>query len=320
MKTAFLSLLSLCSVSLTFAVPSLTLNCHSYPDVCDHHVYADGCAAADFRFTASQNGFHRDGHGDDSINAKRRRAVGCGGVTNCGDNMDCDEIPYASTYDGGLGCYGVSAGYQGPQTNLYSRGSHHCVNRSQNRRHGNAVMQFYANTQLDLTTEASPSSYSSGTFAYRQVVVKQNYQAAKTDAERAKFRAEYEANCRAYAQTGQQAVLSRASRTGVCPDRNAARYATNINTTAAGTQEDRITDSARAVGNNAAIAASAAMNFGLDQPRQVLTLSSGTKVYALYGAPVFKLGHNVTLHGDKPVDAEGNFHTWNETVVGIHFD
>ncbi|KAK0541040.1 hypothetical protein OC835_000360 [Tilletia horrida] len=297
MKTAFLSLLSLCTVSLTVAIPSLTFNCRAYPDVCDHHVYANGCA--NFRFVLPQNGFHRDGNADDSISSKRRRAVGCGGVTNCGDNSDCDEIPYASTYDGGLGCYGVSAGYKGPQSDLYNRGSHHCVNRSQNRH---------------ITVERAASNYPSGTFGYKQAVVETKYRNAKTRAAQIKLRAQYQANCLAYAQTGQQA--------GVCPDKNTARWATNRNTTAAVAEDDDDAfDSARSDnGNAAAIAAAAADGFGLDQPRQVLTLSSGTEVYALYGAPEFKLGYNVTLHGDKPVDAEGNFHTWNETVVGIHFD
>ncbi|KAK0536573.1 hypothetical protein OC842_001932 [Tilletia horrida] len=365
MKTAFLSLLSLCTVSLTVAIPSLTFNCRAYPDVCDHHVYANGCA--NFRFVLPQNGFHRDGNADDSISSKRRRAVGCGGVTNCGDNSDCDEIPYASTYDGGLGCYGVSAGYKGPQSDLYNRGSHHCVNRSQNRRHGNTVKQFYADSNIGdsqklwvlclimitaytvsnpyltlsipssssfapirspspllsyITVERAASNYPSGTFGYKQAVVETKYRNAKTRAAQIKLRAQYQANCLAYAQTGQQAILSRSSRSGVCPDKNTARWATNRNTTAAVAEDDDDAfDSARSDnGNAAAIAAAAADGFGLDQPRQVLTLSSGTEVYALYGAPEFKLGYNVTLHGDKPVDAEGNFHTWNETVVGIHFD
>lgn len=41
------------------------------------------------------------------------------------------EIPYASTYDGGLGCY--PDGYSGNAADLYDKGSHHCVNTDDNK-------------------------------------------------------------------------------------------------------------------------------------------------------------------------------------------
>ncbi|KAH8109306.1 hypothetical protein DFH11DRAFT_1548431 [Phellopilus nigrolimitatus] len=57
--------------------------------------------------------------------------------------VECDEYPYASTYDGGLGCY--PDGYNGPD-HLAQSGASRCANKHQNGLHGQKLKQFYANT------------------------------------------------------------------------------------------------------------------------------------------------------------------------------
>ncbi|KAH8109307.1 hypothetical protein DFH11DRAFT_1548432 [Phellopilus nigrolimitatus] len=110
---------------------------HGYPDVCDNYSYAVYCAG----ITGS---LHYDATSDAGTGAQRRAAIGCTGAANqCArTGTQCDEYPYASTYDGGLGCY--PGGYAG-QDHLKQAGTTRCANGPQNGRHGQAIGQFYSN-------------------------------------------------------------------------------------------------------------------------------------------------------------------------------
>ncbi|KAK7452660.1 hypothetical protein VKT23_012058 [Stygiomarasmius scandens] len=117
------------------------LNCASYPEVCDNHCNAFICHGL------SGIALHRDTAASTTGNDDRRRtAIGCGGNNYCSGVGDCDEYPYASTFDGGLGCY--PAGFNGAATSLIQSGTTRCVNPSQNRAHGAELSNFYARQGL----------------------------------------------------------------------------------------------------------------------------------------------------------------------------
>ncbi|KAH8109287.1 hypothetical protein DFH11DRAFT_1548415 [Phellopilus nigrolimitatus] len=113
-----------------------------YPDVCDNYSFAVSCHGI--------TGFlHYDATSDAGEGDQRRAAIGCTGTANqCANTgTQCDEYPYASTYDGGLGCY--PNGYDGPDQ-LIQSGTTRCADGTQNGRHGQAIGQFYSN-MLDNT-------------------------------------------------------------------------------------------------------------------------------------------------------------------------
>ncbi|KAJ6524366.1 hypothetical protein B0H19DRAFT_1085350 [Mycena capillaripes] len=103
--------------------PSFDLVCGDYPDV-----------------------IHYDATSDVGTADQRRTAIGCGSGNYCPSGTDCDEFPYASTYDGGLGCF--PDGYDGGDE-LVQIGTTRCADPSQNSRHGNALGQFYTSAGLN---------------------------------------------------------------------------------------------------------------------------------------------------------------------------
>jgi len=134
------------------AAPIFTLACNDYADVCDNHCNAIFCH--DF-FSTSTSFLHFDANaGKDrpkkgsktSADDLRRAAIGCGGSNYCsGTGKDCDEFPYASTYDGGLGC--VNARFPGPDK-LLQKGTTRCADASENRSHGSQLGNFYEKSGL----------------------------------------------------------------------------------------------------------------------------------------------------------------------------
>ncbi|KAH8109277.1 hypothetical protein DFH11DRAFT_1548406 [Phellopilus nigrolimitatus] len=136
--TVFLSLLAATKIRPVTA-QTFSLVCQGnagYPDVCDTFSYVNLCHGV----TAT---LHYDATSDSGTDTQRRAAVGCTGSANqCNGQagVQCDEYPYASTYDGGLGCY--PDGYQG-QDQLALSGGTHCADSVQNQRHGQAMGQFY---------------------------------------------------------------------------------------------------------------------------------------------------------------------------------
>ncbi|KAH8109321.1 hypothetical protein DFH11DRAFT_953931 [Phellopilus nigrolimitatus] len=110
----------------------------SYPDVCDTFSFANLCHGI-------TNILHYDATSDAGEGPKRRAAIGCTKPANhCTGQVgiECDEYPYASTYDGGLGCY--PDGYRGPD-HLAQTGATRCADGEQNGDHGRAIARFYAN-------------------------------------------------------------------------------------------------------------------------------------------------------------------------------
>ncbi|KAH8109281.1 hypothetical protein DFH11DRAFT_952565 [Phellopilus nigrolimitatus] len=137
--TVFLSLLAATKIRPVTA-QAFSLVCQGaagYPDVCDTFTFANFCHGI-------SNVQHYDGTNDPKKGDQRRAAVGSSGVANqCagkGASVQCDEYPYASTYDGGLGCY--PNGYHGTD-HLAQAGATRCVDGTQNGRHGQAIAQFY---------------------------------------------------------------------------------------------------------------------------------------------------------------------------------
>ncbi|KAF7290448.1 Aldo-ket-red domain-containing protein [Mycena chlorophos] len=122
--------------------PAIALNSDRYPTVTDHHCLALVCNYI------NTNGMIRDQSPNLRANeVGRRRAIGCGGITNCRTRttgMSCDEIAYASTYSGGLGCYAADyLATGGVMADLPPLGTHRCVNAVENSAHGGAVNRFY---------------------------------------------------------------------------------------------------------------------------------------------------------------------------------
>jgi hypothetical protein len=137
---ASVSLFTFAQVGHVLAVPPLfQLSCGDYPDICDNHCNAFYCH--------DMNGItlHYDATSDAGEGDKRRTAIGCGSNNYCPSGTDCDEFPYASTYDGGLGCY--PDGYNGGDQ-LQQSGVTRCADPTQNSRHGNALGQFYRDKNL----------------------------------------------------------------------------------------------------------------------------------------------------------------------------
>lgn len=140
---------------LSLFVPSTNavafgLDSNSYPEVTDHHCIAFYCSG--LRYFATGTGFHRDTAGNSNTERSRRHAIGCDGVTDCRTSTtgwSCDEIPYASTFDGGLGCFASDWTRSGRSINsLYNVGTHRCVNAGQNSAHGQALSTFYARNNI----------------------------------------------------------------------------------------------------------------------------------------------------------------------------
>ncbi|KAL0576509.1 hypothetical protein V5O48_005484 [Marasmius crinis-equi] len=123
------------------AQATFNLDCSRYPDVCDNHCNAFSC------YGLYNVGIHRDitaaDTGDDN---RRRAAVGCGSNNYCPAGTACDEYPYASTYDGGLGCY--PDGYDGGAT-LIQSGNTRCVDPGQNSAHGADLGNFYTQNNIN---------------------------------------------------------------------------------------------------------------------------------------------------------------------------
>ncbi|KAF8883003.1 hypothetical protein BD779DRAFT_897853 [Infundibulicybe gibba] len=110
------------------------LACDLYSDICDN--YSNGVLCHGIGTTLHYDSTSSRGDGD-----KRRAAIGCGSENHCSrTGTQCDEYPYASTYDGGLGCY--PGGFGGA---LIQSGATRCANGTQNRLHGQALAQFYRN-------------------------------------------------------------------------------------------------------------------------------------------------------------------------------
>ncbi|KAH7100029.1 hypothetical protein BKA62DRAFT_831331 [Auriculariales sp. MPI-PUGE-AT-0066] len=94
--------------------PVFTLNCADYPDVCDTHCYAIACSGTASNFRDVNRYLHYAPNADtnfpnpqtsQSESQYRRQAIGCAtsGCTQANSANQCDEFPYASTFDGGLG-------------------------------------------------------------------------------------------------------------------------------------------------------------------------------------------------------------------------
>ncbi|KAF9456471.1 hypothetical protein BDZ94DRAFT_1241509 [Collybia nuda] len=126
------------------AVKVFTFDCKAAADVCDTHCFARDCV-----------GFHRDlfassrmpKNGSRSTSADfRRQAIGCVNNNPCSGGASCDEIPYASTYDGGLGCF--PEGFPGNSNDLFEQGVIHCVSGNDNSAHGALLNNFYKNNNI----------------------------------------------------------------------------------------------------------------------------------------------------------------------------
>ncbi|KAF7290445.1 Aldo-ket-red domain-containing protein [Mycena chlorophos] len=127
--------------------PMILLNSAQYPTVTDHHCLAVSCSFI------NTNGMIRDNSTTSRTSAsRRRRAIGCDGVTNCHTSLtgtSCDEIFYASTYSGGLGCYAANyIANGGVLGNLPPLGTHRCVAAADNSAHGGAVNRWYVNNRI----------------------------------------------------------------------------------------------------------------------------------------------------------------------------
>ncbi|KAJ7711328.1 hypothetical protein B0H16DRAFT_1703528 [Mycena metata] len=131
--------------------PSFDLVCGDYPDVCDNHCNAFYCHDITSRI-------HYDATSDVGTATQRRTAIGCGSGNYCPSGTDCDEFPYASTYDGGLGCFpdGYDGGDQLVQigtTLLRTHVRSLCTTNTSHslllEGHGNALGQFYTSAGLN---------------------------------------------------------------------------------------------------------------------------------------------------------------------------
>lgn len=126
-------------------IPNFVLNCTLYPDVCDNTcnaVYCHGLSQI-LHYDAQSNTDKPNPNSQVTAAGYRRANIACGGNNYCsGTGMDCDEFPYASSFDGGVGC--IAARYTGPAGDTAHSGTTRCANPSQNRAHGAQLAAFYA--------------------------------------------------------------------------------------------------------------------------------------------------------------------------------
>jgi hypothetical protein len=143
-------------------VPVFTLDCSKstgYPEACETHCFAAVCSAKaganDFRqvqkylhFAENSGSVKPNQPTAQTTEADyRRNAIGCGSSTCAKDfpGSSCDEFPYASTYDGGLGC--LTSRYTGTDT-IATTGITHCADLDDNTAHGRALTAFYTDKSL----------------------------------------------------------------------------------------------------------------------------------------------------------------------------
>ncbi|KAI0074949.1 hypothetical protein K474DRAFT_1472238 [Panus rudis PR-1116 ss-1] len=145
------------------AIETFMLDCDSYPDVCDNHLNGITCNGLPTKL-------HYDAKSkDNNKDSKRRAAIGCGSGNYCSGKGDCDEFPYASTFEGGLSCFSRKEdGYDSKDTidHKFLSGVTRCVNPSQNSKHGNALQQFYSKS---LKNKNSAALYISGSRTAKRV-------------------------------------------------------------------------------------------------------------------------------------------------------
>ncbi|EJD35586.1 hypothetical protein AURDEDRAFT_175315 [Auricularia subglabra TFB-10046 SS5] len=125
-------------------MPQFVLNCTLYPDVCDNTCNAVYCHGV-------QQILHYDPLSNSNLPnpltgvtaaGYRRANIGCGTNNYCsGTGTDCDEYPYASTFDGGVGC--IAARYTGAAGDIAQSGTTRCATPAQNRAHGAQLAAFY---------------------------------------------------------------------------------------------------------------------------------------------------------------------------------
>ncbi|KAL0945383.1 hypothetical protein HGRIS_000878 [Hohenbuehelia grisea] len=151
----FLSFVSLAALfgGITSATPAttshvFTFDCEAAKGPCDTHCFARFCGDLDY----TTKGFHFDGTYTKSRPRKgskgtvadyRGAAIGCGVRNPCESlGLSCDEVPYASTYDGGLGCFA-----QG-KTGVYYSGTIHCVPVGEHAAFNKLLTTFYESARL----------------------------------------------------------------------------------------------------------------------------------------------------------------------------
>lgn len=136
-------------------IPDFVLNCTLYPDVCDNTcnaVYCHGLSQI-LHYDAQSNTDMPNPPSMTTAAGYRRANIGCGSSNYCsGTGLDCDEFPYASTFDGGVGC--IAARFTGPAASIAQSGTTRCATPAQNRAHGAQLAAFYAAQNL-----ASSSSF-----------------------------------------------------------------------------------------------------------------------------------------------------------------
>ncbi|RDB17090.1 hypothetical protein Hypma_001928 [Hypsizygus marmoreus] len=244
---------------------TFNLNTNAYPEVTDHH-----CIAS-------------------TTERQRRHAVGCDGVTNCqsaSTGRSCDEIPYASTFDGGLGCFARDWTNSGRSINsLYIYGTHRCVNAGQNSAHGSALGTFYSqnniqnfqefNVAIPIPTGGCPNPNSVWCVRFLNAV--------RSGGSAAAIRAICSA---ATSQQSYQKVLSSAYSTNPrCPSRNYRRDESSIdaNNTADALAKD--------------IDADMTLHDITPDMVQIATLENGMQILPMFGG-AHKLDDDVWVHED----------------------
>ncbi|GLB44249.1 hypothetical protein LshimejAT787_1601790 [Lyophyllum shimeji] len=253
------------------------LDTRAYPEVTDHHCIAFYCSG--LRYFTTPTGFHRDTAGNSNTERSRRHAIGCDGVTNCRTSTtgwSCDEIPYASTFDGGLGCFASDWTRSGRSINsLYNVGTHRCVNAGQNSAHGQALTTFYGRNNIQnyeeftvgfLLNNGCPNPRSSWCARFFNAVRSGRSTAALCAVATRQ---------RSYAKLTSSAY-SRAPR---CPSRNYRREDTSSPEDAP--NNDTVTPSFAEV---------------TDDMVQVATLENGLQIVPMFGAR--KVGDDVWIHDD----------------------
>ncbi|THH18953.1 hypothetical protein EW146_g2103 [Bondarzewia mesenterica] len=310
-------LISLSLVPALVNSQNFGIDCSLYSDVCDTACFAVFCGGV------SGHGLHYDPNsgttkprqGSQTTTADyRRAAIGCVNSNFCDTSntgLSCDEFPYASTYDGGLGCF--PAGFPGQQSELFQSGVTHCTNAGQNSgkssqesgRHlpliirigaGSALSNFYAQNGL-----ANGAQF--GWFLLAVICLKYSYISRI-----------------GIAVTGNQFCTDVTNSNANCPTQ-ASDLLKSANYYQARSAPDNTYCPARGIGTRSSLVPGELSELPKRGPVNVttVTIDDGTKWIALMGAELFKVGNTIWTedkNATSAANATGAIDAAASTVVG----
>lgn len=94
------------TTAVAAAPPMAVFDCTKAPNICEGMCFIQKCKRGSDGQHFWKGGFNYAGQGtgaEKKVRDNRRKAIGCGPNNRCTGGTSCDEFPWASTWQGGLG-------------------------------------------------------------------------------------------------------------------------------------------------------------------------------------------------------------------------